>query len=324
MATILVLASALAAGAPCATDADCPFGGAAWRCCGTGLAPSVGENCAKVSAPPAPGAGGNCTLPGSTGATRCACRAPPSCGMDKPYPPAGAGQAQWLMIGDSISYGCLGPAKAAAAARGIEVTHNPTNAANVWWGAHCLDAWLGADAGRWDAISFQFGLHDLALDNERLEPAGVYRGLLANITQRLADAAPRAKLLWVTTTPVPRGIGGYCNKTTGQGGCPPRRAADPPLYNAAAAEAVASVPAAPRVATLDLYRTVTDKCGVSYDRCPEGCTGQKVNGTWVGDCYQIPLNVHFFPAAWQQLGGAYVDAIGALLGRSGKSRDQQK
>jgi hypothetical protein len=28
----------------------------------------------------------------------------------------------------------------------------------------------------------------------------------------------------VTNTPVPKGIGGYCNKTNGEGGCPPREA----------------------------------------------------------------------------------------------------
>ena len=86
------------------------------------------------------------------------------------------------------------------------------------------------------------GLHDLALDNERIEPE-VYTKYLANITQRLANAAPRAKLIWVTNTPCPTTIGGYCNKSNGQGGCPPRRAADPPIYNAAALKAIASVPA---------------------------------------------------------------------------------
>ena len=70
---------------------------------------------------------------------------------------------------------------------------------------------------------YQFGLHDLALDNERVEPDTVYTKWLTNITKRLAAAAPRANISWVTTTPVPLGIDGYCNKTNGQGGCPPRR-----------------------------------------------------------------------------------------------------
>ena len=48
---------------------------------------------------------------------------------------------------------------------------------------------------------YNFGLHDLARDNERIEP-NVYTQLLANITQRLADAAPQAKIIWVTSTPI--------------------------------------------------------------------------------------------------------------------------
>eukprot|EP01047_Picozoa_sp_COSAG01_P121189 COSAG01_NODE_49967_length_367_cov_2.511194_1_plen_59_part_01 len=55
--------------------------------------------------------------------------------------PPTAGKKQWLMIGDSISLGCLGPAKQLAALHDIEVVHTPGNAANVWWGAHCLDSW---------------------------------------------------------------------------------------------------------------------------------------------------------------------------------------
>lgn len=127
-----------------------------------------------------------------------------------PVPPS-PGKKQWLMIGDSISYGCQGPALKLAAAKGIQLVHNPTNAANVWWGARCLDRWLGGSTAstgaRWDVISYNFGLHDLALDNERIEP-DAYAGGLANITRRIAGAFPDAKLLWVTTTPVPEGIAG--------------------------------------------------------------------------------------------------------------------
>lgn len=55
-------------------------------------------------------------------------------------------------------------------ARGIEGTHNPGNAASSNLGSHCLDQWTTAasSARRWDAISFQFGLHDLAFDTERI------------------------------------------------------------------------------------------------------------------------------------------------------------
>ena len=154
------------------------------------------------------------------------------------------------------------------------------------------------------------GLHDLALDNERIEPE-VYTKYLANITQRLANAAPRAKLIWVTNTPCPTTIGGYCNKSNGQGGCPPRKSADPPIYNAAALKAIASVPAASRIEILDLYAIVTKKCGTTYARCPAGCAQTDRDH---GDCYQIPNNVHYEPQGWAELSAAYMDAVLKALG----------
>jgi len=157
---------------------------------------------------------------------------------------------------------------------------------------------------------YNFGLHDLARDNERIEP-DVYTQLLANITQRLANAAPQAKIIWVTSTPIPEGIGGFCNKTNGEGGCPPRVATDPPIYNAAAAKAIASVPAASRIETLDLYAVAAKRCGTQYSRCPEGCVESSPR---VGNCYQIPLNVHFEPQGWAELSAAYMDAVLKAVG----------
>lgn len=58
-------------------------------------------------------------------------------------------------------------------------------------------------------------------------------------------------------------------QSTGAGGCPPRQATDPPIYNTAALKAIASVPAKDRIQILDLYAIVTKKCGVGYSRCPE-------------------------------------------------------
>jgi hypothetical protein len=284
----------------CATDATCPF---PQRCCGTS---AKAENCP----PPLPFAHDSaCVLPGTTGATRCSC-VESKCSTPE-YDARNASRKQWLMIGDSISDGCLGPSKTLAASHDIQLEHNPTNAANVWWGAHCLDAWL-ADAARWDVISYQFGLHDLALDNERLEPSTTYATYLTNITKRIAAAAPQAKLLWVTTTPVPLGIDGYCNKTNGEGGCPPRAQKDPPIYNAAAQLAIAKS-GVPGVTTLDLNAVVTHKCGANYTLCPENCSATKMKGKWVGNCYQIPHNVHYLAVGWTELSAAYVNAVLPLV-----------
>ena len=285
-------ASATVTTTPCATDSDCPFSGA-WRCCG---ASEQAENCPPPSH--ATTGLGHCVLPGAAGATECHCVAGvcQTLPESRDYAPKQAGKKQWLMIGDSIHGGCLNAGTSAipngTAEHDIQVVSNPGNGANVWWGAHCLDGWL-TDPSRtpadWDVITFNFGLHDLALDNERIEPE-VYTRYLANITQRLADAAPQAKLIWVTNTPVPEGIDGYCNKTTGAGGCPPRKATDPPIYNAAALKAIRSVPAASRVEILDLYAIVTAKCGEGYARCPAGCVQTDRDD---GNCFQIPLNVHY-------------------------------
>ena len=88
---------------------------------------------------------------------------------------------------------------------------------------------------------------------------------------------------------MPEGIDGACDKATGEGGCPPRAAADPPIYNRAAAKALEIADPGGRVATLDLFEVVTKKCGANYTLCPEGCSAKNVNGTWEGDCYQIPV-----------------------------------
>ena len=155
---VLTFASAT----PCATDSDCPFDGSEWRCCG---ATEHAENCpASVHANASTAGAGPCTLPGTTGKTMCRCTQV-TCGTPRYAAPL-AGQKQWLMIGDSITGGCMSNGlPTVAAGHDVQVTHSPGNAANVWWGAHCLDKWLG-NASRWDVITFQFGLHDLALDNE--------------------------------------------------------------------------------------------------------------------------------------------------------------
>ena len=61
-----------------------------------------------------------------------------------------------------------------------------------------------------------------------------------------------------------------------------------------------------RITTIDLYAHVTQKCGIAYDRCPEGCTATKVGAKWTGDCYQIPLNVHYLQAGFADLAAHYM------------------
>ena len=68
--------------------------------------------------------------------------------------------------------------------------------------SHCLRGWLGPDPDRWDVITFNFGLHDLASpDNEHVSTAA-YSKFLAQMVLEL-QTSTRAHLWWVTTTPVP-------------------------------------------------------------------------------------------------------------------------
>eukprot|EP00039_Didymoeca_costata_P023766 m.8171 g.8171 ORF g.8171 m.8171 type:complete len:310 (+) comp3850_c0_seq2:113-1042(+) len=285
----------------CATDAGCTTTGTAYRCC-----PVQGraENCPQRQLPLT--GSHPCVLPGTIGASNCTCSVSSGCGTYAPNPMV-PGLKQWLMIGDSISGGVNAYIRAHVnlTEEGIQLQHVPVNAANVWFGLHCLDTWA-AETDRWDVVTFNFGLHDLALDNERLEPP-FYQQTLDTFTQKLQSTTSKkkSKLVWVTTTPVPNGIAGACNKTTGQGGCPPRRVADPPIYNEAAANVMKKYES---IETLDLYGLVTKKCGTNYTLCPENCD------SWPGHngtipCFSRPYNVHYNQPGWEALTNAYISVV---------------
>ncbi len=99
-----------------------------------------------------------------------------------------------LVIGDSISRGCTLPLRHALQGK-VNVHRAPQNCSSTVVGIEKLDVWLGD--GRWDLITFNFGIHD------RDATSAVYKTRLAQITRRLE--ATGAKLVWVTTTPVPEG-----------------------------------------------------------------------------------------------------------------------
>lgn len=76
---------------------------------------------------------------------------------------------QYLMIGDSISMGMSSFVFANVSNHNVEGVHNPGNAANANWGLHSLDCWTLPGQREFDVISFNFGLHGLAYDTERLD-----------------------------------------------------------------------------------------------------------------------------------------------------------
>jgi len=130
-------------------------------------------------------------------------------------------------------------------------------------------------AGPWDVITFNFGLHDMKLDTgpHQVE-IPQYEANLKLIVGALRKTG--AKLIWVTTTPVPTG------KLN-----PKRDRPDVPLYNDAAARVLQG-----KVdAVCDLYTAV-------LPREPE---------------LQLKENVHFSPAGYDFLAQQVAAAIESQL-----------
>ena len=132
-----------------------------------------------------------------------------------------ADPAKVLIIGDSISIGYT-PAVTKLLAGKAEVTHHEGNAEHTGNGIRKLEGWLGTS--KWDAITFNFGLHDLKIMEGGKHQVDVetYEKNLDRIAERLQRTG--ARLLFINTTPVPEG------KLS-----PLRKAGDEAAYNAAAA-----------------------------------------------------------------------------------------
>ena len=162
-----------------------------------------------------------------------------------------------LIIGDSVSIGYTTIATKNVVkllSSTVQVQHGPWDvsdggAKDTAMGVACLDRWLmtqSQQAVKWDAITFNFGLHDMD-NSSRCE--GLYREQLTNITKRLA--ALGTKIIFVDTTPFM-----------------PRRAIGSTVVedmNAIAKTIVSPYIAVPIV---DLYGYVTKTCGKLYTDCP--------------------------------------------------------
>jgi lysophospholipase L1-like esterase len=144
-----------------------------------------------------------------------------------------------LIIGDSISMGYTEPLKKLLA--GIaNVQRIGENGGPTTNGVAHLDQ---LPPGPWQVVTFNFGLHDLKLDTGSHQvDLPQYEANLKTIADALRKTG--AKLIWVTTTPVPRG-----NLN------PKRERADVPLYN----EAAARVLKGKVDAVCDLYSAVLSR-----------------------------------------------------------------
>jgi len=143
--------------------------------------------------------------------------------------------AQVLVIGDSISIGYT-PAMTTLLAGKADVKHHAGNAAHTNNGVAKLDEWLGTE--KWKVITFNFGLHDLKIMENGLHQVGIteYERNLDAIAARLRRTD--ARLLYVTTTPVPDAIVS-----------PPRNPGDVFLFN----EAALRVMTKHKIPVVDLY-----------------------------------------------------------------------
>ncbi len=110
-----------------------------------------------------------------------------------------------LLIGDSISVGYTLPVRELMAGR-ANVHRAPENCGPTTRGLERIDVWLGD--GSWDVIHFNWGLHDLKMDEngEHQVPIEDYEANLERLVVRLERTG--AELIWATTTPVPLDVEG--------------------------------------------------------------------------------------------------------------------
>src|SRR5262245_8519549 len=178
-----------------------------------------------------------------------------------------------LLIGDSISIGYTPAVRELL--KGIANVHRiPDNAGTTTRGLAMLDEWLGK-AG-WDLIHVNFGLHDVARDNNGGPRTSLtdYDKNLRTLVSRLQGTG--ARVIFATTTPVPD-----ANLQ------PPRRNDDVLAYNRAARNVMQEL----RVPVNDLY-------AVAFGRLSE---------------LQQPANVHFTPAGYRALAERVAANIRAAL-----------
>lgn len=187
-----------------------------------------------------------------------------------------------LLIGDSISIGYTLPTRKLLEGK-VNVHRPNTNCGPTPKGLQEIDKWLGET--KWDAIHFNWGLHDLKYMNEKgglaapdqgkqQVPIGQYEANLEKLVVRLKQTG--AKLIWCSTTPVPEGSAG-------------RVVGDSAKYNAAAAKVMA-------------------KHGVATDDLYAFCMPRLKD-------IQRPANVHFSPQGSQALAEQVAKSILAALGK---------
>lgn len=107
-----------------------------------------------------------------------------------------------LLIGDSISVGYTLPVRELLKGK-ANVHRIPQNGGATEVGLEKMKSWLGD--GRWDIIHFNFGLHDAKYASETTQRA-TREQYVANLRTLITQMkSTGAKLIFATTTPVPKG-----------------------------------------------------------------------------------------------------------------------
>lgn len=167
-------------------------------------------------------------------------------------------------------------------------------------GVQCLRSWTGTNESRFDVVSYNFGLHDIeksAWTAPNRVKVSDYRLNLRKISQMLRQRLPKAKQLFITTTPV----------SNSSALSPPRNESDVILYNKNAKDAMATE----GVAVLDLWAWMDSACGGDpYAECPAGCAEQ--SGGESQNCLQRKDNVHFWPKGYRHAVEAITAAVQVL------------
>ena len=173
-----------------------------------------------------------------------------------------------LLIGDSISIGYTEPVRAELTNK-ANLHRIPENGAATIVGVKNLENWLSSS--KWDVIHFNFGLHDLRMDDGKHQgPLPDYETNLRTIVQRLQKTG--ARLIWASTTPVPDAEVK-----------PPRRNADVIAYNAAAAKIMTES----GIPIDDLYALINPRLAE----------------------LQLPANVHYTLPGYNVLGHQVAESI---------------
>lgn len=188
-----------------------------------------------------------------------------------------------LLIGDSISIGYTLDVRRELKGK-ANVFRPPTNCGPTTTGVAKIDEWLGDR--KWDLIHWNHGLHDLkfmgpngqnladpkASTSHPQVPIDEYAANIEKLARRIKQSAN--VVVWRETTPVPEGAAG-------------RVVGDSARYNAAAAEAIATVG------------------GIQTD--PFFAFSDSISQ------HQRPANVHYTPEGSKRLGKHVADVVEKAL-----------